>query len=92
MASKKQLNFEKFVLDYLNTNNIVTLWWMSDFYNACVKMLNLDFNNISSNTSSIRRRLRIMISKNMIDVKRCGNGIGGRELYGSNSGNVYMLK
>lgn len=85
------MEFEKYVLDYLQEERMADLWWMGDFYEGCCKVLSLDFNDIHRNQAKIRRKLLVMKKKGLIDSRRTGSGFLGKTGYGNTSSNTYTL-
>lgn len=89
---KEQEKFESFVLKTLESERMVSLWWMSDFYEGCCKVLELNFEDLYKNQASIRYRLRKMKQKGLIDIHRTGSGFLGKTDFGSTSSNLYVQK
>ena len=87
----KTMDFEEFVLEWLENHREFNLWWMSDFYEEACDNLNLDFDDIFKNQAKIRPLLLKMKKKGLIDSRRVGSGFLGKTDFGSCHHNCYTL-
>jgi len=85
--------FENNVLEYLKHNKLGDLHIMSDFYEVCLKCLELQNNTKDywSNIRKIQYRLKKMKNKKLIDWRRTGTGFCGKTDFGVSSLNFYAI-
>jgi hypothetical protein len=85
------MEFEQYVLEYLETERIANLFFLHPFYEGCCNILELNLNDIHRNQAKIRRKLGGMKKRELIDSRRTGSGFLGKTDFGSTSSNTYTL-
>lgn len=85
--------FEFGVVEYLKREKIGDLYILSDFYDICCGLLNLNHNTGEywENKRKIQYRFKKMKNKGLIDWRRTGVGFMGKTDFGMTSLNSYTL-
>lgn len=88
-------DFETNIIKYLQTHSGSDLYVLSDFYDFCCGLLDLDINqsikNYKQYSAKIRYRLNKMVKQGILEKSRIGTGFLGKTDFGFSSINVYSL-
>ena len=77
------MKIEEFIMEFLETEKTVTLWWMSDFYEDYCNFANFEFNEIYKNQRKMRYRLNKMVKNGMIEKRTYSHGYLGKTDFGA---------
>lgn len=89
--STKQSIFEQAVLKHLEEHCSGCLTPESDFYFACLEAIGEPDARFAKARVKIRRRLNIMVKKDLIEVSAAGLGLGGFSDFGARWLNTWCL-
>ncbi len=84
--------FELSVLEYLAREKTGNLHILSDFYQFCCDVLEINsFTDYNSSKRKVQYRLKKLVDKNLITAQRIGSGFMGKCNFGVCSINIYSL-
>ncbi|MCP4355258.1 MAG: hypothetical protein GY793_06425 [Proteobacteria bacterium] len=87
--------FEFAIVEYLRREKSGDLYVLSDFYDFCCEILNLDLDKNIKNYKQYKRKIQYYLKKlkqkGLIDWRRIGVGFLGKTAFGMTSLNSYTL-